>query len=243
MLTCDKLSHISGWQCSQAPDDSLFVSTPVTLLDGTPLGFFLSIDNGIATFSDEGITIFALRNQHFDLDDRRNWKGIERIASNLGFTLLEDGELTMSFPEAESPYWFGRITRLVGDIAAWEQERIAQSDTRFTLTREVEDLLRRIEPGRELTLSPRVTIDGKSMDFDFLWGDTYVDAIAPKARSTSARLRKAIMARPLELQGGHIMIIVDDREDPKKSKDEIDVLSQVCKAIGFNELAQRSMLH
>ena len=243
MYTCESFSEISGWQCSRAPDDSLFVSSPVLLRDGTPLGFFLSFSGSVATFSDEGMTIFSIRNQGIDMTDRRNWRGLEALARNLGFAMAEDGEISMSFPARESPFWFGSITRLLGEVAAWQQERIEQSDTQFLLTREVEDLLRRLSPGRRLDISPTASIDGKSISFNFLWGDTYIDAIPPKARSTSSRLRKAIMARPLEIQGSHVLIIVDDRLDPLKAREEVAVLSQVAKAQTFTSLERSPVMH
>lgn len=243
MFTCENFSQISGWRCSKAPDESMYISSPVLLRDGTPLGFFLSYDNGIAYFSDEGITIFALGNQNLDMSDRRNWRGLESIVSNLGFKLAENGEITMSFPKSETSYWFSHITRLLGSIANWEQERIEQADTQFSLTREVEKLLKMKAPHRELTIPARAKIGKQIIDFDFLWGDTYIDAITPSARSTSSRLRKAIMARPLELHGSKILIIVDDRAKPEKAKSEISVLAQVCKTMTFSALESSATIH
>lgn len=243
MFTCENLSQISGWQCARAPDESLFISSPVLLRDGTPLGFFLSFEDNVAHFNDEGITIFALGNQGLDMGDRRNWRGLESIASNLGFRIGEDGNISMDFPAAESRYWFGHITRLLGEISAWEQERIDQSDTQFSLTREVERLLRLKAPSRKLTAPARAKLDDKVIEFDFQWGDTYIDAIPPAARSTSARLRKAIMARPLELHGEKVLIIVDDRTQPEKAREEIAILARVCIAMSFTAFEASPALH
>src|SRR5690554_5748951 len=52
MYTCENFSQISGWQCTRAPDESLFISSPVLLREGTPLGFFLSFEDNVAHFND-----------------------------------------------------------------------------------------------------------------------------------------------------------------------------------------------
>ncbi|WP_438455347.1 DUF1828 domain-containing protein [Vreelandella venusta] len=243
MLLCESFSTFSGWQCQRAPDGSLYISTPVLLHDGTPLGFFLEQHGSITRFSDEGLTIFAMRNMGVDMTDRRNWKGLANVVERLGFQIAEDGEIVMDFPTQHSAIWFSNITRLMGGIADWQQERFDLNDTQFNLTRDVEALLKAKDPGRKLDINVTATIDGHSFKFDFLWGDTYIDAIPPSARSTGPRLRKAIMARPLELHGGHILVIVDDRRKPTKAKEEIAVLSQVVNTKSYTAFENSPIYH
>lgn len=243
MISCENLSSFSGWECNRAPDGSLYISTPVLLHDGTPLGFFLTVDGATARFSDEGMTIFALRNMGIDMTDRRNWRGLESIAQRLGFSVADDGEVTLNFPVAESTLWFSNITRLMSSVADWQQERFEQNDTHFNLTREVEELLKEKGPSLKLEVGATVMADGKPIRFDFLWGNTYIDAIPAEARATSSRLRKAIMARPLELHGDNILIIVDDRIKPERAKNEIAVLSQVAAAEAYTSFAKRPIYH
>lgn len=243
MLLCDDFSTFTGWQCQKAPDGSLFISTPVLLNDGTPLGFFLEQNGNLTSFSDEGLTLFAMRNMGIDMADRRNWKGLANTIEKLDFKLEDDGEIVMDFPTEHSALWFSNITRLMGAIADWQQERFELDDTQFHLTRDVEALLKAKDPGRKLDTNVTAKIDGHSFKFDFLWGDTYIDAMKPSAKSTGPRLRKAIMARPLALHGSNMLVIVDDRDNSKKAKEEVAVLSQVVDVKTYTAFESSPIYH
>lgn len=239
MITCNELSRISGWHCSPAPDGSLHISSPVILQDGTPLGFFVSQEWDRIDVSDEGMIIFSLRNQGIDLYDRRNWRSLDIITSRLGFTLNDSGEIGGSFSVKDSAFWFSNLTRLLGAIADWQQEQIDFDDVDFQLTQDVEALLRAKAPDRHLQIAPAIKIKNSRITFNFLWGDTYVDAIPPKARVVSARMRKAAIAQGLELKGFNVLFIVDDRSDPAKAREEVALLAQLSDAKTYSNFERQ----
>lgn len=239
MLTCNEFSRISGWQCSPAPDGSLHISSPIMLQDGTPLSFFMSQERDRIDISDEGMTIFSLRNQSIDLYDRRNWRSLDILTSRLGFALSDRGEISGSFSVRDSAFWFSNLTRLLGGIADWQQEQMDFDDADFQLTQDVEALLRTKAPNRNLQISPSLKIKSSRISFNFLWGDTYIDAIPPKARVVSARMRKAAIAQRLKLDGFNMLFIIDDRSDPTKAQEEVALLAQLSEAKTYSNFERQ----
>ena len=208
------------------------------------MGFFLSREENTFCFDDEGLTIFALRNQGVDLHDRKNWRGLIAIADQLGFNLDQNGVFRKYFSEDQIIVNFSLITRLVASIADWHQERRVQQDEKFKLTDEVERLLRSKGDGDNLEVNPKINVKGTSYYFDFFWRGTYVDAIKPRARSTGAALRKSILMRPVELAGeARFLVVIDDRDFPKKAKEEASVLGQVVKTMNYTNLEALDVFH
>lgn len=239
-LDCQFLRANNGWHCQPMEgrgEETLYVSSPILLADGKPIDFYLIRRGSNLVFTDDGLTLFALRNYGLELDSKRNWKGLEAIAEGFGFKLDDDGSINALFPEARLAWWMNRVLRLFCGIAEWQKERFDQDDVDFGLTEEVERLLRLKAPNRPLKTNPRVKLKGVDYAFDFQWGDTLVDAIAPSAQSVSARLRKAILAT----QGSeelNLLFILDDRFDRDRADRELPVLGAVAQTILLTDFAE-----
>lgn len=236
-LDCQFLVKHNGWHChllEGRAEEVLYVSTPVLFADGKPFDFYLTRRGATLVLTDDGLTLYALRNYGMQLDSRRSWRGIESIVGPLGFQLEEDGSITCILPSEQLAWWMNRILRLACAIAEWQNERIEQGDTDFGLTEEVERIMRLKAPNRSLTHHPRVKLKGVDYAFDFLWGDTYVDALAPSATSVSARLRKAIFASQ-ENDAMRMLFVLDDRVDEGKARRELPVLGAVAQTILLND--------
>lgn len=232
-LGCGDFFRKSGWHCQVVPTangNATYISTPIVLPGGKPLDFYLIQRGNLVEFTDDGITMFALRSLGYALGDKRNWRGLENIASRLGFQLTDAGCFETIFPETEMAQWGSKIVRLMSAIAAWEEERFAEGDTDFSLTDEVELLLRSKDPSLKLSRDVSVTVGKTQVSFDFLWGSTYVDAVAPVQQSINARLRKAIlMNRGDEVI--NMLFIIDDRSKKQKAIDETSVLGDISPTI------------
>lgn len=242
-LTCKEFFSLSGWRCqplvTEANASVLYVSTPLVLADGKPIDFYLEVRGDTVLFSDDGITMFSLRNYGFALEDRRNWRGLESIVELYGFTLGEDGAITSVFPSREMRLWSGRMLKMFCAVSAWQVDRMDEEDEDFSLTREVERLLILKAPDRPLERNVQARFGRSEFTFDFLWGNIYVDAVPPIPQAVNARLRKAIMVEKQADDDIGLLFVMDDRRYPDKAEREIGVLGQVAQTVRLSDFADR----
>jgi hypothetical protein len=225
---------MAGWHCqtiNAGSGPATYISTPITLPGGKPLDFYLIQRGDLVEFTDDGIALFSLRSMGYALSDKRNWKGLENLGLRFGFSLSNAGAFESTFPLAEMAHWGANILRLMAAIATWEEDRSAEGDADFSLTDEIEMLLRAKDPERKLTRNATLQAGRTEMSFDFLWGNTYIDAVAPLPQSVNARLRKAVLISKID-DPADVLFIVDDRGGKKqKAEEEIAVLGGLASTI------------
>lgn len=237
-ISCVDFFAKAGWHCQTVNAGSgpaTYISTPINLPGGKPLDFYLFQRGDFVEFTDDGVTMFALRSIGYTLSDKRNWRGLENIGLKYGFQLNDAGAFEAVFPVAELGEWGGRILRLMAAIATWEEDRSAEGDTDFSLSDEIEMLLRAKDPNRKLTRNASLKVGKVEMSFDFQWGDTYIDAVAPIPQSVNPRLRKAVLISKVD-NPADILFVVDDRGGKRqKAEDEIAVLGGLASTILFSD--------
>lgn len=245
--TCVNFFKLAGWHCQELDmpgGPTLYVATPLTLRGGKPLDFYLTPRGALIEFTDDGNTLFALTSIGYQLEDRRNWRGLENIALRYGFELNQAGAFHAVFPEREMQERGEKLIRFFSTLADWEDQHYMEGDTEFTLTEEVEMLLRAKDAAAKLERNVELNMGDQSFGFSFKWGETYVDAIKPIQQSINARIRKALVLGQA-LEDVRLLFIVDDRLSPSKADDEISVLGTVARAVRFTdfEKAPSSALH
>lgn len=240
-IGCSDFFARSGWHCQVVSVGSFpatYISTPISLPGGKPLDFYLIQRGDLVEFTDDGITLFALKSIGYALSDKRNWKGLENLGLKFGFQLTDSGQFEAIFPLAEMDAWGGKILRLMAAVVAWEEERSAEGDTDFSLTDEIEMILRAKEPDRKITRNATLKVGRVEMSFDFLWGSTYIDAVAPIPQSVNPRLRKAVLISKEE-DPADVLFIVDDRGGKRrKAEDEMSVLGGLSSTILLSDFQQ-----
>lgn len=239
-LTCQDFFRRSGWRCKVITGqggDCLYISSPLVLADGKPLDFYLECRGSIVLFTDDGLTLFSLRNYGFVLDDRRNWKGLENIAQLYGFAIDERGAIEGTFQLEQLQLWMGRILKMFCAITTWQTERMEQEDEDFSLTKEVERLLRLKAPNRPIDHNVSLRLGKSEFTFDFLWGSIYVDAVPPIPQAVNSRLRKGILAAKEGSSDVSLLFVLDDRKYPDKADRELGVLGQVAHTVRLSDFA------
>ncbi|MCI8210141.1 hypothetical protein AUC61_11400 [Pseudomonas sp. S25] len=238
--SCDDFFVKSGWHCQAIENGSrkaTYISTPITLPGAKPLDFYLFADGENLEFTDDGITVFALRSLGYPLGDKRNWRSLENIAIRHGFSLSGAGAFEAVFLESELDVWGAKILRLFSSVVAWEEDRFSEGDTDFSLTQEVELLLRAKDPTRHLDRNVLINVGGVGTHFDFLWGTTYVDSVTPTANAINARLRKALQVNKAD-DPVDVLFIVDDRDKRRKADEEIAVLGDLAPTIRLTDFEE-----
>lgn len=239
-IECSDFFAQSGWHCQTIDAGSgpaTYISTPITLPGGKPLDFYLIRRGELIEFTDDGIALFALRSLGYTLADKRNWKGLDNLGLKFGFQLSEAGAFEATFPMTELGNWSGRILRLMAAIASWEEDRAAEGDADFSLTDEIEMLLKAKAPDRTIVRNAALKVGKVEMSFDFLWGDTYIDAVAPIPQSVNPRLRKAVLISKVD-SPADVLFIVDDRRNRQKAEDEMGVLGGLAATVLFSDFQQ-----
>lgn len=235
---CNGYFKQAGWHCSVVNgvqgDETLYVSTPVVLSGGKPLDFYVKQEGTKVLLSDDGIAMFALRSLGFNLSDKRHWKGLENIAQRYHFKLSENGAFEAEFDAKNDASWGGKMLLLCADIRTWEKEHSSQGDTDFSLTDHVEALLKKMRPDRSLQIGVTVEVGRAVLDFDFKWGDIFIDAIRPSSQAVNARLRKGILMQRIE-EDANVLFIVDDRGNVDKARQELSVLGGVAPTIALTD--------
>ncbi len=241
--TCENLMRSMGWACARLDraDRPLYVSTPLCLPGGSPLDFYLTERDGALHFTDDGLTLFELRSLGYSLDDRRNLRGLSAMAEELGFKVDDTDALVASFPHAELPAWSGRILRLYVKLIDWELDHFKASDADLSLAREVERIMRAKEPDRAIIERPLLRIgDDEELRFDFLWGQTYVDAVPPTPNASAHRVRKSLQYQRGVGDVDNILYVLDDRPPHSKAAvaREFGVISQVARVTRLSQFAE-----
>lgn len=230
-LNCTNFFRDSGWHCdvvSAQGTMAAYISSPIVLRCGKPLDFYLIPKGDCLEFTDDGMTLFGLRALGYPLEDKRNWKGLEKIASRLDFILSDQGAFVAIFPKKDLVLWSAKILRLFASIANWEQERLEEGDSNLSLTDEVAMLLQAKDPAKSLIRDVPINVGKVQVHFDFKWGDTYVDAIRPIQQTVNARLRKVLLVNRAE-EKLDLLFIIDDRNQKIKADEEVSVLGEIAK--------------
>ena len=242
ICSCEKFFASAGWHCQELDlpgGKSTYISTPLALPGGKPFDFYLSQRGKLIEFTDDGNTMFALSSMGFALDDRRNWRGLENVAMRHGFELSQRGAFEAVFPANDLSFWGASIIRLFCSLADWQEEKTAEGDTDFSLTDEVEMLLRARDARAKLDRDVSVKIGASSYEFSFLWGDTYVDAVRPVRQAVNSRIRKALVMSK-QYEDVKMLFVIDDRADPDRAQEERGVLGSIAKAVMFSDFERSS---
>lgn len=237
-LSCADFFASTGWRCTPivgSDEAALYVSTPFTLAGGRPLDFYVVDHGNNVELTDDGGSMLALRGLGYPLDDKRNWRSLENLATDLGVSLGEDG----AFSIIDARERVSRITdiwlRFLGRVVQWDADRVAEKDTDLSLATEVERILRGVAPNRVLQHRPVVTVREVDYPFDFRWGGMLVDAVPLHAAATNARLRKALIVGRADVDDT-MLFVFDDRTSIEKADREVALMGQVARAVALRNL-------
>ena len=114
------------------------------------------------------------------------------------------------------------------NVAAWEAENAGISTDVTSLTSEVEIYLREWKPKHEVLLEQPLTgISGRSHSFSFLIDGELIDVVSSAPQSTASEIRKLADIRGIPSQANtHIRVIIDDRDNPERAREEAMILSR-----------------
>lgn len=234
---CLNIFQLMGWHCQSLNFDQqhiTYFSTPLNLPDGKPLDFYIQADGEFYLFTDDKLTMLSLSAAGYAFENRANWKGISNIASKYGFSLSQQGEITAKVHKSSMQELGRNIIMLLSEVTLWEEERRALSETTDQeFLDQIEQVLKLTNPDIEVEKNPKINVDSTTLEFNFKWGTMYIDGVRPIAQSINSRLRKALLAQKI-LDSTELLFVVDDRSNPTKALEELDVLGKITPATLLN---------
>lgn len=87
-ISCSDFFERSGWHCQTIETGSriaTYISTPFTLRGGKSLDFYLFAEAGNLEFTDDGITLFALRSLGYPLGINATGGALKTLQSGMAF--------------------------------------------------------------------------------------------------------------------------------------------------------------
>jgi len=157
--------------------------------------------------------------------------------------MSSDGEIfLLSTPDSCAQGFAIAIAALL-QISAWASERLNQRPQDEDVIALVEPLIIARNPAAEFKRNFRVRGASRSDHiFDFRHGKDVIDVLQPWPQSTGGAMRKAG-----DVQNGPMsdmikpLFIVDDRHDPDRAFNEIEILGSITRAMPLTRLMASTM--
>lgn len=212
------------------------VITPFTFADGGGLEVFAQAHGPQVHFFDDGFTLMHLNSAGVEIGKR--WTPLKNIAETYGVSLSDKGVFEMLVPAANASLGFARMISTLLGVDAWARTQAGVSQDAAWLVEEVGLYLRAWKPKAGLIAKPSAikSRTGKALKFDFQLEKQYIDAIQPHSISTGSELSKIVDA-PEDIE---IMVIIDDRKNAEKAKQEIEIIGRIGTAWAMSSLISAS---
>jgi hypothetical protein len=240
-MNCSDFESLLGMRCNPVAD-AIEIITPFTFQDGNGIEIYARSHSSQVHFFDDGTTLFHLNNVGIHLNDKRNLAPLKAIADTHGVALADDGVFELLCNKDTAPKGFASFVSAILGIADWERKQSGVSQDNSLFIEEVAMHLTAWKKDTPLLRKPTAKgFSGRTLEFDFQFGDQYIDAVLPHANSTGAELRKAVDLNngPLGSKNG-FLLIVEDRKSPLNAKQEIEILSRVATAWPMSQLIAAS---
>ncbi|WP_435102299.1 DUF1828 domain-containing protein [Arhodomonas sp. AD133] len=245
-MNCEALIRNLGFRCREVRSASrrgpvYALDTPFHFPDGEAFTLY-AVPHApqVVELSDNGDTLMHLMGLGFPLDDRRRWRGLRDLCEKLHLSLEERGDVRTQLYSDDLASGIEQFGYFMHAVCEWEVEHRGLTDHDHVFIDEVEVHLRAWKP--DLTITRDISAYGASgspRKFDFLHGDTLVDAVRPSSQKTGAELRKV-----LDVANGDderpILVIMDDRSDAQRAREETAILATVARVMQMSALIRHA---
>lgn len=242
MLNCEWASALTKYDCRQVTDlhggRAIEIGTPFSLHDGSAVVLYIMDAGSHCVISDNGDTLAHIAGMGVDIARGARLKAIRDRALVHGVSLDAAGDFRCIAQPAQAPYVFARAISGILAVADWAAVQCSAQAPEHDLVAEAEPYIVARNPA--WTLERRKAVRGASRAeyrFDFLHGPDLIDVIAPSAQATGGVMRKiGDVQNGAFADGWEPLIVVDDRQDPERASQEIDIIASIGRAMPFTLL-------
>lgn len=242
MLNCNWAQALTKYDCRplKAVDGSpcIEIGTPFSLPDGSAINLYLKPEAQFVRISDNADTMFQLGGLGLDVWNGTVRASLERLVGKHKVQMSPQGEVFLLAKNDNSAMGFAVTITAILQLANWAADKINERPSDVDLTAEVEPYLIARNPSAEFKRNVHVKGVSKTDHvFDFRQGREIIDVLTPWAASTGGAMRKAG-----DVQNGPMaelfqpLFIVDDRTEPERAMNEIEILGSITRAMPLSRL-------
>lgn len=241
MISCDWLQNTIGYSCRKVKDTVLAVDSPFSLVGGAPISFYLMEEGALLKISDNGDTLAHFESIGMRVTSHRKRKIADTLRRH-EIGLSKDGEVIGLSPFYSARDLLARYQAALLDVAAYQWELSKAPEKTAHFIDEVEMALRAWKPDVPLERSPKIKGGSRhEYEFDFKWGNKYVDAITPHPNATGALMRKIgdVVAGSFIDEETVFQVIIDDRYDLLKAELEKSIITSMASGLMFSDIERQ----
>ncbi|WP_395026320.1 DUF1828 domain-containing protein [Comamonas odontotermitis] len=240
-MICQQISSLLGMACHPLDDAGYLalLETPFKFADGDSMRVFVEhLGNNRLRFFDDGSTLFHFLGRGVRINNGMQTRFLSQAAAENGSIFTDDGVIEVWADQASAPEAFAKYISTLLSLRQWEVTHSNVSHDAEIFVEEVAIYLAAWKGADHVRRRPKVTgLTGRSYDFDFDVDGTLVLAVSPHHASANAALHKLVDIRSSpENQGADILVVMEDRQDPKAAKTESTVLGAVSRVLGMRQL-------
>jgi hypothetical protein len=244
MLNCTWATELTKYDCRPVlgldGETGLEIGTPFSMPDGSAINLYLMPAGRHILLSDNGDTLAHLSGMGLDVWQAMRLRSLRDAASTHKLTLTDSGDFQMLARPEHAAFSFAQaITGLLA-ISNWASGQMKIEAKEHDLVAEAEPYIVARNPTANFIKRPKIRgASSAEHVFDFQHGNDLIDVISPNAASTGGVMRKVgdVINGPFLLNLTPL-IIVDDRQDPKRANNEIGILASLARAQTFTSLTR-----
>jgi len=242
MFNCEWANSLTRYDCRSltAIDGSpcLEIGTPFSLPDGSAINLYLKPESQFVRISDNADTMFQLGGLGIDV-----WNGVTQ-ASLTGLIgkhrvqMAPNGEIFLLSAPDRCAQGFAVVIAALLQVSNWASEKLDEQPQDEDLVAVAEPFIIARDPTAQFKRKFRVRGASRSSHvFDFLHGRDVIDVISPYPQSTGGAMRKAgdVQNGPMS-DSVQPLFVVDDRHDPERAYNEIEILGSITRAMALTRL-------
>ena len=243
-MSCFELIEKIGVSCSRVPvsgSEIYYIRTPFSYADGDGVHVFAENLGNHIRFFDDGDAIFHVLGTGISINSKRDIFPIRNIVEKMGAILSDTGEIEILTQTNNLQEGFEKIIKSILSVSDWERENIEIPENAVSLANEVEIYLAEWKPGKTIRKNESLTgISGRLLRFEFFQDEIYIDVISSTPQASAAEIRKLADIRGVSAHSNtNMMVILDDRPNQEKAREEAVVLSQFADVMMITSLQNK----
>lgn len=244
-MSCFELIEKIGISCSRLPvsgSEIYYIRTPFSYSDGDGIHVFAENLGNHIRFFDDGDTLFHVLGTGISVNSKRDIFPIRNIVEKTGAILSDIGEIEILTQRSNLQEGFEKIIKSILSVSDWERENMVLPESAVSLANEVEIYLAEWKPNKPIRRNESLTgISGRLLRFEFFQDETYIDVISSTPQASAAEIRKLADIRGISSHSNtNMMVVLDDRSNQKKAREEAAVLSQFADVMMITSLQKKT---
>ncbi|RYZ82970.1 MAG: DUF1828 domain-containing protein [Proteobacteria bacterium] len=243
---CSLAAQKTAWPCATVRgamgEEITILTPPVSFWDGSIVPVFIFDRGQYFELTDDSGVLQHLEISGFKIgDDGRKQIGLKKAVERCGVTLHK--EMNLFCKKDELDFGLKKFLAALFAVSNWQYENGGKSTDSNFLISEAELYLSALKPNAKIKHNVATTgISGKQQVFPLQMDLMLYDTVTTKFASSAAMIKKLFDVRSVrENSELEITVVLDDRADAVRSKEDFQIFSQLAHVIKFSELKSKGI--